>query len=65
MVKKPITLRAAGTQELTNERLISMAFNLTSKSNAITLGVAYDPTDTESNTQGSEGCVSGGFGWFS
>ena len=39
MVKESITLRATWAQELTNERLMSMAFNLTSKSNAITFGV--------------------------
>ena len=36
--------------ELTNEHLVSMTFNLSDKSNAITFVVAYGPTDAVSNT---------------
>ena len=43
--------KAARTQELTNERLMSMAFILTGKSNAINFVVAYGPTETVSNTR--------------
>ena len=50
-VKESIIREATWTQELTNERLISMTFNLTSKSNAITFVVAYGPTDTVSKTR--------------
>ena len=50
-VKESIIRGATWTQELTNERLMSMAFNLTGKSNAITFVVAYGPTDTVSNTR--------------
>ena len=50
-VKEPIIREASWTQELTNERLMSMTFNLTDKSNAITFVVAYGPTDTVSNTR--------------
>ena len=44
-----IIYKATYTQEFTNERLMSITFNLASKSNAITFVVAYDPTDTVSN----------------
>ena len=50
-VKESIIREATWTQELTNERLMSMTFNLTGKSNAVTFVVAYGPTDTVSNTQ--------------
>ena len=50
-VKEFIIREATWTQELTNERLMSMTFNLTGKSNAVTFVVAYGPTDTLSNTR--------------
>ena len=50
-VKESIIRKATWTQELTNERLMSMTFNLTGKSNAVTFIVAYGPTDTVSNTR--------------
>ena len=50
-VKESIIREATWTQELTNERLMSMTLNFTGKSNAITFVVAYGPTDTVSNTQ--------------
>ena len=50
-VKESIIRGATWTEELTNERLMSMTFNLTGKSNAITFVVAYGPTDTVSNTR--------------
>ena len=50
-VKESIIRGATWTQELTNERLMSMTFNLTGKSNAITFVVGYGPTDTVSNTR--------------
>ena len=50
-VKESIIREATWTQELMNERLISMTFNLTGKSNAVTFIVAYGPTDTVSNTR--------------
>ena len=50
-VKESIIRGATWTQELTNERLMSMTLNLTGKSNAITFVVAYDPTHTVSNTR--------------
>ena len=50
-VKESIIRGATWTQELTNERLMSMAFNLTGKSNAITFVVAYGSTGTVSNTR--------------
>ena len=50
-VKKSIVLKATRTQELTNERLMSMTFNLADKSNAITFVVAYGPTDLVYNTR--------------
>ena len=53
---------ATWTQELRNERLMSMTFNLASKSNAITFAVAYGPTDTMFSARGTEGSVLGGFG---
>ena len=43
--KESIVREATWTQELTNERLMSMAFILTGKSNAITFVVAYGPTE--------------------
>ena len=49
--KEFIIREATWTQELTNEGLISMTFNLTGKSNAVTFVVAYGPTDTVSNTR--------------
>ena len=48
-VKESIVREATWTQELTNERLMSMTFNSAGKSNAITCVVAYGPTDTVSN----------------
>ena len=50
-VKESIIREATWTQELTNARLMSMAFNLTGKFNAVTFVVAYGPTDTVSNTR--------------
>ena len=50
-VKDSIIREATWTQELTNERLMSMTFNLTGKSNAVTFVVAYGQTDTLSNTR--------------
>ena len=50
-VKESIIREARWTQGLTNERLMSMTFNLTDKSNAVTFVVAYGPTDTVSNTR--------------
>ncbi|CAN0226651.1 unnamed protein product, partial [Ascophyllum nodosum] len=50
-VKESIIREATWTQELTNERPMSMTFNLTGKSNAVTFVVAYGPTDTVSNTR--------------
>ena len=50
-VKESIIREAMWTQELTNERLMSMTFNLTGKSNAVTFVAAYGPTDTVSNTR--------------
>ena len=55
-VKESIIRGATWTQELTKERLISMTFNLTGKSNAIAFVVAYDPTDTVSNTREQKMC---------
>ena len=62
-VKKSIVHEATWTQELTNERLMSMIFNLVGKSNPVTFVVTYGPTDTVSNTwyAGTEGCILGGF----
>ena len=50
-VKESIIRGATWTQELTNERLMSMTFNLTGKSNAVTFVVAYGSTYTVSNTR--------------
>ncbi|CAN0222163.1 unnamed protein product, partial [Ascophyllum nodosum] len=50
-VKESIIREATWTQELRIERLMSMTFNLTGKSNAVTFVVAYGPTDTASNTR--------------
>ena len=50
-VNESIVREAAWAQELTNERLMPMTFNLAGKSNAITFVVAYVPTDTVSNTR--------------
>ena len=50
-VQESIIREATWTQELTNERLMSMTFNLTGKSNAVTFIVAYGPIDTVSNTR--------------
>ena len=50
-VKESIIRGTTWTQKITNERLMSMTFNLTGKSNAITFVVAYGPTDTVSNTR--------------
>ena len=46
-----IIREATWTQELTNERLMSITFNLTGKFNAVTFVVAYGPTDTVSKTR--------------
>ena len=54
-VKESIIREATCTQELTNERLMSMTFNLTGKTNAVTFVVAYGPTDTVSNTREQKG----------
>ena len=51
VVKGSIIREATWTQELTNERLMSMTFNLTGKSNAVTFVVVYGPTATVSNTR--------------
>ena len=45
-VKESIIRGATWTQELTNERLVSMTFNLTGKSNAIAFVVAYGVSNT-------------------
>ena len=50
-VKDFIIREDTWTQELANERLMSMTFNLTGKSNAITFVVAHGPTYTVSNTR--------------
>ena len=50
-VKESIVRKATWAQELTNERMMSMTFNLAGKSNAITFVVAYCPTYTVSNTR--------------
>ena len=50
-VKESIIRKATWTQELTNERLMSMTFNLSGKSNTVTFVAAYGPTDTVSNTR--------------
>ena len=48
-VKESIVRKATWTQELTNERLMSMTFNLAGMSNAITFVVTHGPTDTVSH----------------
>ena len=50
-VKESIIREATWTQELTNKGLMSMTFNLTGKSNAVTFVVAYGTIDTVSNTR--------------
>ena len=50
-VKESIIHEATWTQELTNERLMSITFNLTGTSNVVTFVVAYGPTETVSNTR--------------
>ena len=50
-VKESIIRDATWTHKLMNERLMSMTFNFTGKSNAVTFVVAYGPTDTVSKTQ--------------
>ena len=50
-VKESVIREATWTHKLTNERLMSMTFNLTGKSNAVTFVVAYGPTDTVSKTR--------------
>ena len=50
-VKESIVHEATLAQELTNERLMSITFNLSGKSNAVIFVVAYGPTDTVSNTR--------------
>ena len=50
-VKESVVCEATWTQELPNECLMAMTFNLAGKSNAITFVVAYGPTDTLSNTR--------------
>ena len=49
-VKEYIVRGATWAQELTNERLMSMTFNLAGKSNAITFVMTYGPTDAVFNT---------------
>ena len=54
-VKEPFVRQATWPQELTNERPMSMTFNLASKSNAITFVVAYGATeDTVSKSRGQK-----------
>ena len=50
-VKESIIRKATWTQELANERLMSMTFNLAGKSNAITFVVAHGPRYTVSITR--------------
>ena len=50
-VEEFIVHKAIWTQELTNEHLMSMTFNLAGESNAITFVVAYGLTDNVSNTR--------------
>ena len=50
-VKESIIREATWTRELTNERLMSITFNLTGKSNAVPFVVVYGPTYTVSNTR--------------
>ena len=56
-VTESIIRKATWTQELTNERLMSMTFNLTGKSNAVTFIVAYGPADTVFNTRKQKAVV--------
>ena len=56
-VNESIVREATLTQPLTNERLMSMTFNLAGKSNAITFAVAYGPTDTVFNTREQKDAV--------
>ena len=53
-VKESIAREAMWTQELMNERLMSMTFNLAEKSNASTFVVAYGLTDTVCNAREQE-----------
>ena len=50
-VKEFIVRKATWTQELTNEHLRSMTFNLTGKSDAITFVAEHVPTDTVPSTR--------------
>ena len=50
-VKESIIREATWTQEITNERMMSMTINSTGKSNAVTFVVAYGLTYTVSNTR--------------
>ena len=50
-IKEPNVHQATWTQELTNECLMSTAFNLAGQSNAITFVVAYGPIYIVSNTR--------------
>ena len=50
-VKESIIHEATWAQEVTNERLMSMTFNLTGNSSAVTFVVTYGSTDTMSNTR--------------
>ena len=61
VVKESIVREATWTQELTNDRLMSMTFNLAGKSNAIAFVVAFSPTNTVQYAR-TEGCVLVGFG---
>ena len=45
VIRKSIIREVTWTQMLTNERLMSMTFDLAGKSNAITFVVAHDPTE--------------------
>ena len=50
-VKESIIRNATWTQELINERLMSMTVNLAGKSNAITFVVGYAPTDASTSRE--------------
>ena len=50
-VKESIIREVTRTQELSNERLMPMTFNLIGKFNAVTFVVAYGPTDIVSNNR--------------
>ena len=52
-VKESIIREATWTQELTNERLMSMTFNLTGKSNAVTFIVTYGRDTRVSDSNGT------------